>query len=251
MNNITKIEYKKIFSRIEFWCSLIILIIPIVLFLGSKMDASIAMAIATKSRFSTTVISLGFALQLGLYHLLFSILATNLLSVELSTNYTTLYFPHIKDRASLYTKKNLAISTVLLSHILLYGIFSLGVSYFILNDLTSFFDQETIWYVLTILGWVLELLTFVNIILLTGIFLQPLQNIFLAVIMFVSNSLFFDLPIIGKVLPMHYIQRLMGMENKGDNQFLIYNFMIVFSLTIFYNIVIQIIGRKSLKNYSQ
>lgn len=251
--NISKIEFSKLFRRVEFWCSWIILIVPIALFIGSMSDSSMAMAIETKSRFNSVVISLGFALQLGVYHLLFAILATNLLSVELNTNYSTLYFPHIRNKASLYTKKTLVINTVMILHTLVYILFSLGASYIMLTNMQghSFIDKETIWYVLTIVASVLEFITFVNIILCTGLFLKPLQNIFLAITMFIARFLVYDIPVVGNIMPMKYIQELMNMENKGDLSILITNFFIVLVLSIIYNLSAQIIGRKTLRKYSQ
>lgn len=251
--NIIKVEYRKLFKRVEFWCSLIIIIIPVLLFIGSKNDSSIAMAIETKSRFNTVIISFGFALQLGIYHLVFSVLATNLLSNERYSNYTTLYFPHIKEKGKLFIKKTLVIDSVILAHSIIYVLFSLSMSYLILNNIDgySFFDKDTILYVTAILASLLDFITFVNLILVLGLFLKPLQNIFSAIILFVGNALFFDIPIIGHLLPMKYIQTLMNMQYKGDIGIIIKNFVIILVLIIIYNIIIQVIGHKKLKEYTQ
>lgn len=251
--NIIKVEYRKLFKRIEFWCSLVIMLVPIALFIGSRSDSAIAMAIETKSRFNTIVISLGFSLQLGVYHLIFSILATNLLSSELYSKYTTLYFPHIKNKYTLFAKKTLVIDSVILGHVVIYLLISFIMSYLILNNINgySFFDKDTIWYVITIFSSILEFITFVNIILCLGIFLKPLQNIFSAIVLFVINYLFFDILVIGNILPMKYIQELMNVQSKDNMGILFRNFLIIILLTIIYNVIVQVIGRKKLKEYSQ
>lgn len=251
--NIIKVEYRKLFRRIEFWCSLIIMIVPILLFVGSKSDSAIAMAIETKSRFNTVIISLGFSLQLGIYHLIFSILATNLLSNEIYSNYTTLYFPHIKDKGKLFRKKTLVIDSVIVVHSIVYVLFSFVMSYLILNNMDgySFFDKDTILYLLAIFASLLEFITFVNLILVLGLFLKPLQNIFSAIILFVANYLLFDMSIIGHLMPMKYIQELMNMQYEGDINILIKKFFIIVILIIIYNIIIQVIGNKKLKEYTQ
>ncbi|MBS6025846.1 MAG: hypothetical protein KIB00_17365 [Paeniclostridium sordellii] len=251
--NIIKVEYRKLFKRVEFLCSLIIIIIPVLLFIGSKNDSAIAMAIETKSRFNTVIISLGFALQLGIYHLIFSVLSTNLLSNEIYSNYTTLYFPHIKDRGALFRKKTLVIDSVIVAHSIIYILFSLIMSYLILNNIKgySFFDKDTIWYVTTISASLLEFITFVNLILVLGLFLKPLQNIFSAITLFIGNYLLFDIPIIGHLLPMKYIQDLMNMQYKNNINILIKNFVIILVLILIYNIIIQVIGYKKLKEYTQ
>lgn len=250
--NIIKVEYRKLFKRIEFWCSLVIMLIPMLLFLGSKNDLSIAMAIESKSRFNTILTSLGFALQLGIYHLIFSILATNLLSAELYSNYTTLYFPHVKDKAKLFTKKIFVIDSIIVIHIIIYLFVSFVMSYLILNNnVYEFFDKDTIWYLLSVVSSVLDFITFINIILCLGIFLKPIQNMFSAIILFIANFLLFDIPIIGNFLPMKYIQQLLNFQGKWDINLLLKNFLIILLLIIVYNSLVQIIGRKKMKDYSQ
>lgn len=250
--NIIRVEYRKLFKRIEFWCSLVIMLIPMLLFLGSKNDLSIAMAIESKSRFNTILTSLGFSLQLGIYHLIFSILATNLLSTELYNNYTTLYFPHIKDKAKLFTKKIFVINSIIFIHIIMYLFVAFIMSYLILdNKGYNFCDKDTIWYVLAVSSSVLEFTTFVNIILCLGIFVKPIQNMFIAVILFIANFLLFDIPIIGNFLPMKYIQQLLNLQENWNINLLVKNFIIILILIIVYNSIVQIIGRKKMKDYSQ
>ncbi|AEE97127.1 hypothetical protein Mahau_1951 [Mahella australiensis 50-1 BON] len=252
MREIFRAEIFKITRKVEYWLSFIIFIVPLILAFSIQypkfgLDISFPPGVSTISRFYLMIVTLGFVTDLGVYHILFSVIATNTLSSEIDSNYFMLYLPRLKRKDNLYTVKSLVLSGALLIHILLYCIFSYLVSEIIItsNSLISqtFFDKYSFYCFANMIAMAFELICFANIALFTGLFFKPLQNILLSIGIFICSNIFYSTPIVKYIIPRYYTKSLAALPDMTEKGPISYNLIMVIIISFMYIIITNIVGR--------
>jgi|GEM_PF-898292 len=252
MRNIFKAEIFKITRKVEYWLSFIIFVVPLILAFSIQypnfgLDMSFPPGVSMISRFYLMIVTLGFVTDLGVYHILFSVIATNTLSSEIDNNYFMLYLPRLKRKDSLYTVKSLVLSGALLIHILLYCAFSYLISEIIItsNPIISqtFFDKYSFYCFANLIAMVFELICFANIALFTGLFFKPLQNILLSIGIFICSNIFYSTPIIKYIIPRYYTKSLVALPDMMDKGPISHNLIMAIAVSCVYIFAMNIVGR--------
>lgn len=258
MNRIYKTELFKLFHRKETYIITLLILLSFGLPIGFKMapaSYSLDYAFGDGRLPCTAYMVLGYAFwgTLGIFVLLFSVLSVSLSSKELETHYHYLYFPRINCREKIYTSKLLVLLSFAIVWYLVYTLLFNPIGHYVLCRLrpdmaiASMSDGSWPYWACMWLMNLAELIFYISLVSALGAKLKPLPTISVVMVFYYVCMFIYDFPLIRYLIPEYYKQSAMTFEDASLLSSLIAYTIIFVFLTMGYNVVLFLYGKKQFK----
>ncbi len=202
-------------------------------------------------RLPFAVTTMGFFSTFGIYGILFGILSTTLISGEIASHYTLLYFPRLTSRKRMFSAKLNALALTAFVWFVLFSIVSL-LSYSLVTlgpkEVTSgaFTDESTLYWVMNLICMLFDLLFYVSVISFLGLYLSPMVNILVSLVVVYGSTFLYSVPILGYLLPAFYQKSAMDQVNLQNYSGLIWMTVGCVLVSSAYFAAAHIFGRKKI-----
>ena len=199
--------------------------------------------------FAVTVF--GFFSTLGVFGLVFSILATSTLSSEISSHHTLLFFPRLASKKKLFSSKLYVLLVVVLIWFALFIVSSM-VGYILTQNsdkavyAKTFTDESTIYWVLNAVCFLFELFFIVGVVLLLGLYLNNMVSILVSLAIVYGSVLFSEVPVLCYALPSYYKKMAMDCVDLNNTSSLIGYTLGCVAVSLVYLLISQVVGRKKI-----
>lgn len=252
--NLLQVERYKNYHRIEYYLSFLVILIPLILALSMrytdtpyKMDYAMPGQI---SLFSLLVSAFGMASSMGIFHIFFAVIGANTMAVEVESRYYMMYFPKIASKKSVVTTKQRVLTEGLLLVILVFLAVGLIALKLIILDTdrlsTQMFDSYSFFFGANLIAMIAELVAFVQVSIVLGLFLRPLATILTSVGIFFVQLVGASIPVIKYIMPKYYLQVLMEYPDWTNQSEIIMLTLLTLGVCATYSIAASLIGRKKM-----
>ncbi|MDR1753695.1 MAG: hypothetical protein LBR74_02170 [Eubacterium sp.] len=249
-----RIELFKIFRKKEFSVLMFTLLLPLafafLIYAGAVKSSDVSSGpLALPGLMAVTF---GFFEQLGALGIIAGIMAVSTLSSEIDNHNVLLYFPRLISRKKLYVNKVLALTIAFTVWSALF-LLVCAIAYFFLTYSGSaevsgqISDISTPAWLSSMLATYVYLLFIINATLLIGAFCKPMVSILALLGILFGSILLHPLPIVGNLLPIHYMQVAMNHLNTvADIPIVILNYTISIMMSLVYIVIFAILGRRKI-----
>lgn len=258
MRQVIKTEIFKLFHRCETYVIVSLVLLTFGLPIGFKLAPSsyaidYSFGDGRMPRLAYVVIGYSFWGTLGIYILLFSLLAVVLYSKEIETHYFYLYFPRVRSRGIIYSVKFLVIALFAVVwyfvYTLLFNPIGHGIMCAFRPDLAvnTFSDGSDIYWQCMWIVNLFELLFYIGLTIFLGTKLKPLTTIFVIMVFYYAGIFINNFPVIKYLLPAYYQQQAMNYQVTNNFNELLLHTALYIVITLVYNTIFYIYGKKRMK----
>ena len=258
MNRILKTELFKLLHRKETYIITLLMLLSFGLPIGFKMapaSYSLDYTFGDGRLPCSAYMVLGYAFwgTLGVFVLLFSVLSVSLSSKEMEAHYHYLYFPRVNHREKIYTAKLLILLSFAIVWYLVYTLLFNPIGYRVLCSfrpdmaIASMSDGSLTYWACMWLMNLAELIFYISLVSALGAKLKPLATISVVMVFYYACMFIYDFPLIRFLIPEFYKQSAMAFEDVSLlNSLIVYTIIYVF-LTMGYNVLLFLYGKKQFK----
>ena len=251
-----KVERYKNYHRTEFYLSFLTLLVPLIFAfsmvytdMSQQMEYDKAGGISIFTMISTC---LGMASSIGIFHIFYSVIAANSLAYELESGYYMMYFPKLNSKTKLLNTKQRVITESLLLNLVVFIVIAAVILKLLVKDngiITSkFFDQYSFYMGMSVLAIVFELIAFVNLCLVLGLFFRTLQTIVISVALFYGQIIGSSIPIIKYIMPKYHLQNILDFNDWTNHSQVLKITLISIGMSLLILLIVTYIGRKKMRN---
>ncbi|ERJ83719.1 hypothetical protein HMPREF1987_00806 [Peptostreptococcaceae bacterium oral taxon 113 str. W5053] len=254
--NLLKVERYKNYHRTEFYLSFITLLIPLIFAysmvytdMPQQMDYDKPGGISIFTMLSTC---LGMASSIGIFHIFYSVIAANSMAYELENGYYMMYFPKLPSKTKLLRTKQRVITESLIISLVVFIVMAILILKILVKDngiiTTKFFDQYSFYMGMSMLAIVFELIAFVNLTLVLGLFFRTLQTIIISVALFYGQIIGASIPLIKYLMPKHHLQNILDFKDWTNHSQVLNLTLVSIGISVTILLVATYIGHKKVKN---
>lgn len=250
-----KVERYKNYHRTEFYLSFLTLLVPLIFAysmvytdMPTQMEYNKAGGI---SIFTMVSVCLGMASSIGIFHIFYSVIAANSLAYELESGYYMMYFPKLQSKTKLLRTKQRVVTESLLITLVTFIVIAIVILKLLVKDdgiITSkFFDQYSFYMAMSMLAIVFELVAFVNLSLVLGLFFRTLQTIVISMALFYGQILGSSIPIIKYLMPKYHLQNILDFNDWTNYTQVLKITLTSIGVSLLILLVVSYIGHKKMK----
>lgn len=258
MKQICKNEIFKMFHCRETYIILFLMILAFGLPIGfmlSPSSYSLDYSFGDGRLSCSAYMVLGYAFwgTLGIFVLLFSMLSATLTSREIENHYFYLYFPRVKEREKIYIGKYLVLTLFVIVWYLIYTLLLNPLGHVIMCNVRPdmairiMSDGSFIYWGCMWIMNLAELLFYISLVNFLGTKLKSLSTISVTMVFYYVCIFIYDFPVIRYIIPEFYKQTAMKCKNMEDISNLLVCTGIYVVISLIYNILLFLYGKKNLK----